>query len=142
MAVTIDAGEWNDIHPLEKKVVGERLALAARKLAYGNDKIVYSGPLYKSMTKKGDNLIIEFDHTGSGLKIKGGGDLKHFALAGADRIFVWADAVIENNHVVVRSDEIPDPVYVRYGWSDNPECANLYNAEGLPASPFEAIINN
>lgn len=141
MAVTIDAGEWNDIHPLEKKVVGERLALAARKLAYGNDIIVYSGPLYKSMTKKGDNLIIEFDHTGSGLKIKGGGDLKHFALAGADRIFVWADAFIENNHVVVRSDEIPDPVYVRYGWSDNPESANLYNAEDLPASPFEAIIS-
>jgi sialate O-acetylesterase len=141
MAVTIDAGEWNDIHPLEKKVVGERLALAARKLAYGNNKIVFSGPLYKSMTKKDDILIIEFDHTGSGLKIKGGGDLKHFALAGADRIFVWADAVIENNHVVLRSDEIPDPVYVRYGWSDNPECANLYNAEGLPASPFEAIIS-
>ena len=141
MAVTIDAGEWNDIHPLEKKVVGERLALAARKLAYGNDKIEYSGPLYKSITREGDKLIIEFDHTGTGLIVRGGGDLKHFALAGADRKFVWADAAIEKNHVVVRSDEIPEPVYVRYGWSDNPECANLYNSAGLPASPFEANIN-
>jgi sialate O-acetylesterase len=140
MAVTIDAGEWNDIHPLEKKVVGERLALAARKLAYGNEKIVYSGPVFKSLARDGDRIIIEFDQTGSGLMIKGGGDLKYFALAGTNKKFVWAEAIIENNHVVVRSDEIPDPVYVRYAWADNPEGANLYNIEGLPASPFEATI--
>jgi sialate O-acetylesterase len=140
MAVTIDVGEWNDIHPLEKKVVGERLALTVRRLAYGNGQIVYSGPIYKSLTKEGDRIIIEFDHTGSGLMVKGGGDLNYFALAGANKKFVWAEAIIENNHVVVRSEEIPDPVYVRYAWADNPESANLYNIEGLPASPFEAVI--
>jgi len=140
MAVTIDAGEWNDIHPLEKKVVGERLALAARKLAYGDDRIVYSGPIYKSLTKDGDKIIIEFDHTGSGLTVKGGGELNYFALAGTDKKFVWGNATIENNHVIVWSEEIPDPVYVRYAWADNPEGANLYNIEGLPASPFEAIV--
>ena len=141
MAVTIDAGEWNDIHPLGKKIVGERLALAARKLAYGNDKIVCSGPVFKSLSKDGNSLIIEFDNTGSGLMVKGGGDLYYFALAGADRKFVWAEASIQNNSVVVRSDEIKDPVYVRYAWADNPEGANLYNIEGLPASPFEASVN-
>ena len=137
MAVTIDAGEWNDIHPLEKKVVGERLTLAARKLAYGDEKIVYSGPIFRSITKKGDKLIIDFDNTGSGLMVKGGGYLNYFAIAGADKKFVWADAVIENNQVVVWSNEIPDPLWVRYAWADNPESANLYNIEGLPASPFE-----
>jgi sialate O-acetylesterase len=140
MAVTIDAGEWNDIHPLEKKVVGERLALAARKLAYGNDKVVYSGPIYKSAVKDGDRIIIEFDHIGSSLVVKGGGDLNQFAIAGADRKFVWAKARIENNQVIVKSDEIKSPVFVRYDWADNPEGANLYNIEGLPASPFEATI--
>ena len=138
MAVTIDVGEWNDVHPLEKKVVGERLALAARKLAYGNEKIVYSGPLYRSSVKVADSIIIEFDHVGSGLKIKGRGDLNYFAIAGADRKFVWAEAKIVNNQVVVWSDEIKDPVCVRYAWADNPAGANLYNIEGLPASPFEA----
>jgi sialate O-acetylesterase len=141
MAVTIDVGEWNDIHPLEKKVIGERLALAARKLAYGNDKIVYSGPIYRSAVKVADSIIIEFDHVGSGLKIKGNGDLNYIAIAGADRKFVWAEAKLENNKVVVWSDEIKDPAFVRYAWADNPSGANLYNFEGLPASPFEACPN-
>jgi sialate O-acetylesterase len=141
MAVTIDAGEWNDIHPLEKKIVGERLALAARKLAYGNDKIVFSGPVYKSYVIKADSIIIEFDHTGSGLVSKGGGDLNYFEIAGEDRKFVWAEARIYDNHVIVWSSEIKDPVYVRYAWADNPESANLYNTEGLPASPFETNQN-
>jgi sialate O-acetylesterase len=141
MVVTIDAGEWNDIHPLGKKVVGERLALAARNLAYGNNKIVYSGPILKSSAKEGSRMILEFDHTGSGLMVKGGGDLYYFTIAGADRKFVWAEAKIENNNVFVWSSEIKDPVYVRYAWADNPEGANLYNIEGLPASPFEAGLN-
>lgn len=140
MAVTIDVGEWNDIHPLEKNVVGERLALAARKLAYGEDSIVYSGPLFKSAVKKGSKIIVEFDHIGSGLVVEGGGDLYYFAVAGTDKKFVWAKAAIENNHVLVWSDEVSDPVYIRYAWADNPEGANLYNKEGLPASPFEAVI--
>ena len=139
MAVTIDAGEWNDIHPLGKKIVGERLALGARKLAYNDEKIVYSGPLYKSSVKEADSIKIEFDHIGSGLVVKGGGDLYYFSIAGADRKFVWAEARIENNNVVVWSSEIKNPMYVRYAWADNPEGANLYNIEGLPASPFEAI---
>jgi len=139
MAVTIDAGEWNDIHPLEKKVVGERLALAARKLAYGDNKIVCSGPVYKSSFKEADSIKIEFDHIGSGLLVKSGGDLYYFAIAGADRRFVWAEARIQNNQVVAWSNEIKNPLYVRYAWADNPEGANLYNLEGLPASPFEAI---
>ena len=138
MAVTIDVGEWNDIHPLEKKVIGERLALAAQKLAYGNEKIEYSGPVYKSSVKDADSIKIEFDHVGSGLKIKGGGELKHFAIAGTDRKFVWAEAKIYNNHVIAWSNEIKDPECVRYAWADNPAGANLYNIEDLPASPFEA----
>jgi sialate O-acetylesterase len=142
MVVAIDAGEWNDIHPLEKKVVGERLALAARKMAYGEDKIIYSGPIYKSSVKEADSIKIYFDHIGSGLTAKGGGDLIYFAIAGADRKFVWAETRIQNNYVVVWSPEIKNPEYVRYAWADNPEGANLYNIEGLPASPFEAIPNN
>jgi sialate O-acetylesterase len=138
MAVTIDVGEWNDIHPLEKKVIGERLALAARKLAYGNKTIVYSGPIYRSSAKEADSITIDFDHIGSGLKIKGGGELSQFAIAGADKKFVWGEAKIVNNMVVVWSTEIKDPKYVRYAWADNPAGANLYNKEGLPASPFEA----
>jgi sialate O-acetylesterase len=137
MAVTIDAGEWNDIHPLEKKVVGQRLALAAKRLAYGDENIVYSGPLFKSAVKECNMIILDFDHKGSGLTVKGGGELNHFAVAGENKRFVWAEARIENNRVVLHSDEIEDPVYIRYAWSDNPEFANLYNLEGLPASPFE-----
>ncbi len=142
MVVTIDAGEWNDIHPLGKKVVGERLALAAQKLAYGNDNIVYSGPIFKSAVRVADSIKIVFDHVGSGLITKGGGDLSSFAVAGADRKFVWAEARIQNNRVVVWSTEIKNPEYIRYAWADNPEGANLYNIEGLPASPFEADLND
>ncbi len=140
MAVTIDVGEWNDIHPLEKRIVGERLALAARKLAYGNDDIIYSGPLFKSARSEGNRIIIEFESTGSGLIVKGGGELDQFSVAGMNKKFVWATAKIEDNHVVAWSDEVENPVYVRYAWADNPEGANLYNIEGLPASPFEAEL--
>jgi sialate O-acetylesterase len=140
MVVTIDAGEWNDIHPLEKRVIGERLALAAGKLAYGNEKIVWSGPVFKSSVMRADSIIIEFDHIGSGLIAKGGGGLNYFAVAGTNRKFVWAEARINNNQVIVWSDEIKDPAFIRYAWADNPEGANLYNIEGLPASPFEATI--
>jgi sialate O-acetylesterase len=140
MAVTIDAGEWNDIHPLEKRIVGERLSLAARRLAYGDEKVVWSGPVYKSARIEGPDIIVEFDFTGTGLIAKGGGTLNQFAVAGADKKYFWADAKIEGNHVVVRCNEIANPVYVRYAWADNPEGANLYNAEELPASPFQATL--
>ncbi len=136
MAVTIDIGEWNDIHPLNKKEVGRRLALAAENIAYGDINIVYSGPLYNSMKIKGKKIILSFTNTGSGLVAKGGGELKYFAVAGADGKFVWARARIKNNKVEVWNPDISHPAAVRYAWADNPEGANLYNKEGLPASPF------
>ena len=136
MAVIIDVGEWNDIHPLNKEDVGKRLALAAQRVAYGDKKVVYSGPIYKSMKIKGNKVTLSFKNTGGGLIAKGGGDLKYFAIAGADKKFVWAKAKIEGKKVVVWNDKVANPVAVRYAWADNPGGANLYNKEGLPASPF------
>ncbi len=137
MAVTLDLGEWNDIHPLTKKPIGERLALAARKIAYG-ENIVSSGPIYESNAIEGNRIRIRFRETGSGLAIKktDEDELTYFAIAGKDKKFVWAKAIIERNTVVVWSDEVAEPMYVRYGWADNPDGANLINVEGLPASPF------
>lgn len=137
MAVTIDAGEWNDIHPLDKKDVGDRLALAAEHIAYGDNDVVYSGPIYKSNKIEGNKIILSFSSIGSGLMVKGGGDLYYFEIAGSNKKYVWAKAVIDGDKVVVWSDEVASPVSVRYAWADNPEGANLYNKEGLPASPFE-----
>ncbi len=136
MAVAIDIGEWNDIHPLNKKEVGRRIALAARKVAYGEENIIYSGPLLQDMDIEESRIILTFTNTGSGLIAKGGGCLKQFAVAGADKHFVWAKAKIINNKVIVWCPEVSNPVAVRYAWADNPEGANLYNKEGLPASPF------
>lgn len=138
MAVTLDLGEWNDIHPLTKKPIGERLALAARKLAYG-ENIVSSGPIYASHQIEGNRIRIHFNETGSGLDINKQDEdaLTYFAIAGKDKKFVWAKAMIEGNNVVVWSDEVTEPKYVRYAWADNPDGANLINREGLPASPFE-----
>ncbi len=134
MAVINDIGEANDIHPRNKQDVGKRLALWALANTYGKD-LVYSGPLYKSMTRQGDKIRVCFDHTGGGLVAKGNGPLEGFAIAGADKKFVWADAKIDGSCVVVSSPEVKDPVAVRYAWADNPKC-NLYNQEGLPASCF------
>jgi sialate O-acetylesterase len=136
MVVTIGLGEWNDIHPLRKKEVGERLALAAQKLAYCDKKVVASGPIYKSMKIKGNKIELTFTNFGSGLTTNNGMELKHFAIAGSDKKFVWAKAEIKKNKVIVSCDTIPNPVIVRYAWADNPAGANLYNKEGLPASPF------
>lgn len=135
MAVAIDAGEWNDIHPLDKKDVGDRLALCAEQVAY-KDNVVGSGPIFQSAEIKNDRIIISFSSIGSGLMVKGGGDLTQFAIAGEDKRFVWATARIEGDKVVVSNPDVPHPMYVRYAWADNPEGANLYNKEGLPASPF------
>jgi sialate O-acetylesterase len=136
LAVTIDLGEWNDIHPDNKKDVGERLALAAQKIIYKEKKLVSSGPLYQSFKIDDNEIILNFSHSGSGLISIDGEALSWFAIAGADKKFVWAKAKIEGNQVVVWSDEVPEPKFVRYGWADNPDGANLYNKEGLPASPF------
>jgi sialate O-acetylesterase len=135
MAVAIDLGEWNDIHPDNKKDVGERLALAAEKIAYG-EKVVYSGPLYQSATIDSNKITISFSNVGSGLTTNDREDLNQFAIAGADKKFVWAHAKIEGDKVIVWMDNVANPLYVRYAWSDNPDGANLFNKEGLPASPF------
>ncbi len=136
MAVTIDIGEWNDVHPLNKKDVGRRLALAAQKVAYGEKEVVHSGPIYQSMKTEGNKIIITFTNTGGGLIAKGSGQLRHFAIAGEDKNFVWAKAKINGNKIIVWNDQVTNPVAVRYAWADNPEGTNLYNEEGLPASPF------
>jgi len=134
MAVTIDIGNPKDIHPRNKKDVGRRLALWALAHDYGK-KLVYSGPVYKSMRIEGDKIILHFDHIDGGLVSKDSEPLKGFAIAGEDRKLVCVDAKIKGDTVVVRSGKVSEPVAVRYGWADSPEC-NLFNKEGLPASPF------
>jgi sialate O-acetylesterase len=137
-AVIIDIGEADDIHPRNKKDVGYRLALNALAGEYGK-KIEFSGPQYKSMEKQGDRLILTFDHADSGLEAWKNkyGYLSGFTIAGEDGKFDWARAFVENGKVVVYSPKVKNPVAVRYAWSDNPGDANLYNKEGLPASPFK-----
>lgn len=136
VAVIIDIGEAEDIHPTNKQDVGYRLALAARKIAYGQD-LVYSGPIYKSMQIEEDKIRIKFSNTGSGLIVKDPyGYLKGFSISGNDHKFVWAKAFQDGNDIIVYSDKMTKPVAVRYGWADNPHDVNLYNREGLPASPF------
>jgi sialate O-acetylesterase len=135
MAVAIDLGEWNDIHPDRKKEVGERLALAARKVAYG-ENITGSGPLYRSAVVEGNTIRLSFDHTGSGLATADGEAPAEFSIAGEDKQFVWAKARIEGNQVVVWNEAVPAPKYVRYAWADMPVDPNLINKEGLPAGPF------
>ncbi|WP_413670956.1 sialate O-acetylesterase [Mucilaginibacter sp. Mucisp86] len=137
MAVTIDAGEWNDIHPLNKKTVGERLARVAENVAYGDADVVPTGPIYQSAKIDGNKVEITFKSTGAGLVAEDGDELSQFEIAGADKKFVWAKAVIKGDKVLVWSDKISAPLYVRYAWADNPDGANLYNKEGLPASPFQ-----
>jgi len=136
MAVTCDIGEWNDIHPLNKKDVGLRLALVARKVAYGDNEVVSSGPTFRSMKIKGRRIFISFDNTGSGLTVRNGRRPGHLAVAGEDMKFVWAKARIKGDQVIVKNRKVKKPVAVRYAWADNPVGANLYNKEGLPAAPF------
>lgn len=139
MAVAIDLGEWNDIHPLNKKGVGDRLALGALKLAYGKD-VVHSGPLFESAEVRGEQVVLHFENIGSGLVSIDAEPLAFFELAGRDGQFHRAFAKIVGNTVVVQHETISEPMYVRYAWADNPRGANLYNQEGLPASPFQAHL--
>jgi len=134
MAVIIDVGEETDIHPKNKQDVGRRLAYSALAKVHGLADVPASGPLYKSFQVEGAQIRIAFDGVDGGLDASGGA-LKAFAIAGADRKFVWADAKIDGETVVVSSPQVCVPVAVRYGWADNPPC-NLYNKAGLPASPF------
>ncbi|WP_317172697.1 sialate O-acetylesterase [Hymenobacter polaris] len=137
MATLLDVGEWNDIHPQDKKTVGHRLALAAEKTAYGDKQVVAAGPLFQSAHATGNKVTLTFADPGSSLVAKGGGPLTGFAVAGEDKKFVWAQARIEGDKVVVWSDQVPHPNAVRYAWADNPENAALYNKAGLPASTFQ-----
>jgi len=156
LAVITDYGDPKDIHPMWKKPVGERLALAARAIAY-KEKLVYSGPVYRRLKIEGHRAVVSFDHVGGGLVVgqqreaAGKGSsiwqtvsarqseqsqaLVGFAIAGDDHKFVWAKAEIRGNTVVVSHPSIAHPVAVRYGWADCP-VVNLFNAEGLPATPF------
>jgi len=137
MAVITDCGDAIDIHPKLKEPVGQRLALAARAIAYGA-KIEYSGPIYDSMKVTGNQIELNFQHTGTGLVAKDG-ELKGFTIAGADKTFTNATATIAGNQVIVSSPAVTQPVAVRYGWSNVPD-VNLYNKEGLPASPFRTDL--
>ena len=147
MAVTIDIGDANNIHPHNKFDVGKRLALWALAKDYGKKDLVCSGPLYKGMKVEGGKIHISFDSIGSGLMAGSkagldptvedkGAKLKRFAIAGTDKKWVWAEAVIEDNTVTVSSPEVKEPAAVRYAYQMNPAGANLYNRDGLPASPF------
>jgi sialate O-acetylesterase len=138
MAVTTDVGNANDIHPKNKQPVGQRLAFAARAIAYG-EKIVYSGPIYDSMKASGDTIELSFKHLGGGLVAKDG-DLKGFTLAGDDGKHVPAKAVIKGDKIIVSADEVKAPKAARYGWNNVPD-VNLFNKEGFPASPFRTDVD-
>ncbi|MBQ0736377.1 sialate O-acetylesterase [Aquimarina celericrescens] len=136
-AVIIDIGDAMDIHPRNKQDVGYRLAVAARKISYDED-IVYSGPVYESHEIRENKIVINFDHKGSGLWAKNtdNNQLFEFSIAGRDRKFYPAKAKIEQDQIIVWSEKVINPIAVRYAWADNPDKANFYNKEGLPASPF------
>jgi sialate O-acetylesterase len=137
LIVTTDCGDRDDIHPPFKQPVGERLALAARGLAY-NQSVVYSGPVFKSMKTKGGKAELSFTSIGNGL-VSRGGALKGFTIAGADGLYYPAEAEIRKDKVLVRSSKVAEPRNVRYGWENVPD-VNLYNREGLPASPFRTDV--
>ncbi len=147
MAVIHDIGNAKDIHPKNKQDVGWRLAQWALHQNYGRKDLVPAGPLYKDIKVEGNKIRIHFDHVGSGLMVgkknglapteeDKGGKLGRFAVAGEDKVWHWADAVIDGKTVLVSSKDVAKPVAVRYGYTMNPRGANLYNKEGIPASPF------
>lgn len=133
-AVIIDIGEARNIHPKNKQDVGKRLAWLALDNDYGFE-MISSGPRYREMSIDGGNIRLKFDHAG-GLRSSNGKSLARFEIAGADQKFVWADATIDGQEVVVQSDSVSEPVAVRYAWANNPEGCNLTNETGVPASPF------
>jgi len=140
MAVTIDIGMADNIHPVNKLDVGKRLALNARALVYGEKDLVYSGPIYRDMAIEGNRIRLNFDHVGSGLVSTTGEKLRGFGITGDDMRFVWADAVIDGGSVLVSSPQVPNPKHAVYAWAINP-IISLFNREGLPASPFKTWID-
>ena len=140
LAVAIDLGEWNDIHPLNKKELARRISLLAKRGVYGDKKSVHNGPMCTGMTVNHEGKAILSFEAGTD-KLRVVDELKGFAIAGADGHFQWAEAVVVNgNQVAVWHKDIPHPVTVRYGWDDNPVHANLRNMAGLPASPFQISL--
>lgn len=134
LAVTIDLGQENNLHPPDKVDVGKRLALAAEATVYGQ-RIAYSGPVYESARIEADKVVLRFRDVFGGLRTRDGKSLRGFAIAAADHRFVWAKAQIAGDQVVVSSPMVSDPVAVRYDWADSPD-GNLTNNTGIPASPF------
>ena len=133
MAVTVDIGNPDNVHPADKQDVGARLALAAESVACGK-KLEFSGPMFRETSMDGDVIRVWFDHVKGGLVAKAG-PLTGFEIAGADQKFAAATATIEGETVVLKADGVTEPKYVRYGWTNSP-VVNLFNGEGLPASPF------
>uniref|UniRef100_F4C1D3 Sialate O-acetylesterase domain-containing protein n=1 Tax=Sphingobacterium sp. (strain 21) TaxID=743722 RepID=F4C1D3_SPHS2 len=140
MAVAIDLGEWNDIHPLDKKNIGKRLALLALKNVYHQKGMVASGPILKSWKVKGNRVELNFDDQGAALDLRPENNLLGFTLAGTDGKFVWAKTEVRGNTIILSAPAIQQPAKVRYAWADNP-IAGLYNTAGLPASPFEIDLS-
>ena len=138
MAVINDIGEDKDIHPKNKQDVGKRLAITARHVAYGENGFDWASPIYRQSTREGSAMRVWFNNSGAGLKSRDGGPVKGFVIAGADGVYVPADARIEGGTVVVSSAQVPEPRAVRYAWENNPAQANLVNSEGLPASLFRS----
>lgn len=136
MAVTIDIGEWNDIHPLDKQDVGRRLALCAMHIAYKDSATIYQGPTLQKVQAEGNKLVLTFSHTDKGLLFNGALP-QQFAIAGDDLQYKWADAKQAGNKIIIWNKDLAHPVALRYAWADNPAAATLRNGAGLPASPFE-----
>ena len=136
MAVTIDIGDHNDIHPRNKEDVGKRLAAIAMAETYAKSR-VHEGPVYKSMERQNEGILINFSNVGNGLWAKNKyGYVLGFEIAGEDQVFHFAQAIIRANQLFVYTEKVTKPVAVRYAWADDPADANLYNKEGFPASPF------
>lgn len=142
MAVTIDIGEWNDIHPLNKKDVGERLALEARRVVY-DENLTSFGPSPKTAKALKNSVVIEFENVNSGWKFNNGNSPAGFSVSEDGKVFLDATAeIFDNNSIKVYNQHLKNPKFVRYAWANNPKDANLYNEENLPAVPFEIKINN
>ncbi|MBX2859233.1 MAG: sialate O-acetylesterase [Cellvibrionaceae bacterium] len=139
LIVTIDVGEWNDIHPIDKRTVGNRLALAAQNLVYNKLDVIHSGPIFKCYQRDENTITLHFNHVGEGLMAGEQGQVNHIAIKAGDSEYHWqVGQLTQNNTVEISNVDNSGPLSIRYGWADNPETANLYNTEGLPASPFQS----
>ncbi|RYG63099.1 hypothetical protein EON80_21860 [bacterium] len=136
IAIATDIGDQGDIHPRDKQNVGLRLALSALAKDYGK-KIEYTGPVLKSAVGKEGQMVLTFTHAEGGLSMKGDAE-RVFAIAGKDRVWAWATPKVEGDRVVLKSPNVPSPIYVRYAWSNLPR-ATLYNGASLPAAPFQNV---